>query len=179
MIDLGFLIDGSYSLNKSGENNFAKIVNLVKTVANSFSDPQTKIGIVLYATEVEVKANFTFTRNQAKDVLTNLAYPSGWTRTGTGLNVTRDQFFVDSRPNVHRVLVCITDGTSIDAVAVASDRLRVMNVTIIVIALDEWYDVKQVQRMASIPHAQTTLLTGFDELENRVWKAHELICSGN
>lgn len=86
--------------------------------------------------------------------------------------------FVGSRSNVHRVAVVFTDGTSNDAVSVASHLLRDMNVTIIVIALGDWYDIRQVQRMASDPHAESTFLTTFDELENFGWKIHEMICRG-
>ena len=179
MIDLAFMIEGSSSLNQWGDNNFAKIVNATKQIVNYFTDPQSKIGIVLYATKAEVLANFSVTRSQANDVLANLVYPSGWTRTGTALNVTRERLFVDSRSDVHRVLVCFTDGTSNDAVLVASDILHDVNVTIITIALGEWYDIKQVQRMASDPREQTTLLTGIDDIEILGWKMHEMICRGN
>ena len=172
------MIEGSSSLNQWGDNNFEKIVNATKIMVSSFSDAQTKIGLVLYATEAEVKANFSFTRNQVNDALANLVYPSGWTRIGTGLNVTREELFVHSRPNVHRVLVVFTDGTSIDAVSVAS-QLHDMNVTVIVAALGEWYDIRQVQRMASEPLAKTTFLTTFDDLESRSWRLHEIICEGN
>ena len=178
-IDLAIMVEGSSSLNQWGQNNFEKIVNATKQIINYFTDPMSKVGIVLYATKAEVKANFSFTQNQANAVLSNLSYPSGWTRIGRGLNVTREQLFVGSRTNVHRVLVVFAEGTSNDAVSVASRLLRGMNVTIIVIALGDWYDVKQVQRMASDPHAETTFLTKFDELDSVGWKIQEMICRGN
>ena len=171
------MIEGSSSLNQRGDNNFEKIINATQYVVNSFSDPQSKIGIVLYATLAEVKANFSFTRVQVSDVLANVSYPSGWTRIGTGLNVSREELFTSSRPNAHRALVVFTDGTSINAVSVASELLHDINVTVIVIGLGEWYDINQVQRMASNPHAETTLLTRYDELES--WRIHEMICRGN
>ena len=173
------MIEGSSSLNQWGQNNFEKIVNATKQVINYFTDSMSKIGIVLYATEAEVKANFSFTQNQANAELGNLTYPSGWTRIGRGLNVTREQLFVDSRSNAHRVLLVFAEGTSIDAVSVASGLLRGMNVTIIVVGLGDWYDVKQVQRMASDPRAETTFLTQFDVLESVSWKFQEMICRGN
>ena len=173
------MIEGSSSLNQWRENNFEKVVNATKQIVNYFPKPQSKVGLVLYATEADVKANFSFTRNQANSVFGNLSYPSGWTRTGTALNVTREQLFVDSRSEAHRVLVCFTDGTSNNAVLVPSNLLRGMNVTIIVIALGDWYDINQVQRMASNPHAKTTFLTTFNELQNRRWKIRDMICEGN
>ena len=83
-IDLAVMIEGSSSLNQWGDNNFEKVVNATKQTVNYFTDLQSKIGIVLYATEAEVKANFSFTRNQVNDILAELSYPSGWTRIGSG-----------------------------------------------------------------------------------------------
>ena len=173
------MIEGSSSLNQWGENNFEKIVNATKQIVNYFTDPQSKIGIVLYATNAEVKANFSFPRNQVNNVLANLEYPSGTTRIGTALNATKEELFVDTGSNAHRVLIVFTDGTSTVDVSVASDILHDVNVTVITIALGEWYDIKQVQRMASDPYSKTTFLTTFDELESRRWKMHEIICEGN
>lgn len=78
------MIEGSSSLNQWGDNNFEKVVNATKQTVNYFTDPQSKIGLVLYSTEAEVKANFSFTRNQVNDILAELSYPSGWTRIGSG-----------------------------------------------------------------------------------------------
>lgn len=178
-IDLTFMIEGSSSLNQWGENNFEKIVNAVQDVAKYFNDSQSNIGIVLYATEAEVKANFSFSPSQTDNVLDNLVYPSGWTRIGKGLNFTRDQLFMDSRVNAHRALVVFTDGTSIDSVFAASKLLRDKNVTIIAVALGDWYDIKQVNGIASDPDSKTTLLTGYDELGSLTWRLREMICEGS
>jgi len=178
-IDLAFMIEGSSSLNQWGENNFAKIVNAVGNLTKYFNDSRSNIGIVLYATEAELKANFSFSPSQTSDVLEKLVYPSGWTRIGTGLNFTREELFVNSRETAHRVLVVITDGTSIDSVLIPSDLLREMNVTILTVALGDWYDVKQINDIASDPDSKTTLLTTYDELGGLTWRVHEMICEGN
>ncbi|KAL9959813.1 hypothetical protein ACROYT_G033169 [Oculina patagonica] len=175
-IDLAFMIEGSSSLNQWGENNFEKTVNAVQNVVKYFNDSQSNIGIVLYATEAKVKANFSFTPAQTNNVLDNLVHPSGWTRIGKGLNFTRDQLFMNSRENAHRVLVVFTDGTSIDSVFAASELLRDMKVTIITVALGDWYDINQVKGIASDPDSKTTLLTGFDELGGLTWRLREMIC---
>lgn len=174
------MIEGSSSLNQWGENNFQKVVNTTRQVVSYFTDPQTKLGFVLYATTAEVKANLSrLSRDETNGILSNLSYPAGWTRIGTALNVTREQLFVNSRSNVHRVLVVITDGTSNNAVSVASDLLHDINITIIVVAFGDWYDSRQVQRMASDPDAETTLIARFDDFENVGRKMHEMICRGN
>ena len=133
----------------NGESNFEKIVNAVQNVAKYFKDSQSDIAIVLYATEAELKGNFSFTPVQTDDVLENLIYPSGWTRIGKGLNFTREELFVNSRATVHRVLVVIADGTSIEDVLVPSDLLREINVTISAVALGDWYDINQLKFVKS------------------------------
>lgn len=172
------MIEGSSSLNQWGESNFEKIVNAVQNVAKYFSDSQSDLAIVLYATEAELKGNFSFTQGQTDDVLENLIYPSGWTRIGKGLNFTREELFVNSRATAHRVLVVITDGTSIEDVLVPSDLLREMNVTIIAVALGDWYDINQVYEIASDPDSKTSLLSTYDELGGLTWRLHEMICEG-
>ena len=172
------MIEGSSSLNQWGESNFEKIVNAVQNVAKYFSDSQSDLAIVLYATEAELKGNFSFTQGQTDDVLENLIYPSGWTRIGKGLNFTREELFVNSRATAHRVLVVITDGTSIEDVLVPSDLLREMNVTILAVALGDWYDINQVHEIASDPDSKTSLLSTYDELGHLTWRLHEMICEG-
>lgn len=173
------MIDGSASLNQWGENNYKKIINATRNIISLFSDnDQTKFGIVVYATTADVRADFSFTRSQVGAVLANISYPSGWTRIGAGLNTTREDLFTGGRQNTHRILVVFTDGTSVDGVSVASQLLHDTNVTIIVIGLGEWYDINQVQRMASDPHAETILLTTYNELQGVGWRIHEMICKG-
>ena len=173
------MIDGSASLNQWGENNYKKIINATRNIISLFSDnDQTKFGIVVYATTADVRADFSFTRSQVDAVLANMSYPSGWTRIGTGLNTTREDLFTGGRQNTHRILVVFTDGTSVDGVSVASQLLHDTNVTIIVIGLGEWYDINQVQRMASDPQAETILLTTPNKLQGVEWRIHEMICKG-
>lgn len=173
------MIDGSASLNQWGESNYKKIINATRNIISLFSDnDQTKFGIVVYATTADVRADFSFTRSQVDAVLANISYPSGWTRIGAGLNTTREDLFTGGRQNTHSTLVVFTDGTSVDGVSVASQLLHDTNVTIIVIGLGEWYDLNQVQRMASDPHAETILLTTYNKLQGVEWRIHEMICKG-
>ena len=172
------MIEGSSSLNQWGENNFQKVVNAVEILTKNFNDSQSNVGIVLYATEAELKANFSFSSSQTVDVLENLIYPSGWTRIGKGLNFTREELFNNSRTTAHRVLVVITDGTSIESVLVPSDLLRQMNVTILAVGLGDWYDAKQINHIASDPDSKTSLFTTYDELGSLTWRLHEMVCQG-
>ena len=179
MVDLAFTLEGSSSLNQWGENNFGKIVNVTKRIVNWWNRTQTRVGLVLYATDAEIKINFTNSAIERNEALDNLPYPSAWTVTGNALKVINESLFVHSRPNARLVLVLFTDGTSNDAVDHYSEALRDdFNVTIIVVALGDWYDIKQVKSIASHPHSKTVLETRFREMESLSWRLHEMICEG-
>ena len=178
MIDLVFMIEGSSSLNQWGENNFGKITNATKMAVNYFNASESRIGVVLYATDAELKVNFSFTLNQRLEALDSLSFPSGWTLIGRGLNYTREQLFSVSRENAHRVLVVYTDGTSNDAVSVAAELLRDMNVTILMVALEDWYDEGQVNTIATDPDLKTVLKVEFSDLEELSQRVQEIICEG-
>ena len=53
-----------------------------------------------------------------------------------------------------------------------------MNVTIIVVALGDWYDIGQIESAASYPHSNTILLTTSVQVVQISWKVHEMICEG-
>ena len=178
MIDVVFMIEGSSSLNQWGENNFGKITNATKMAVNYFNASESRIGVVLYATDAELKVNFSFTLNQRLEALDSLSYPSGWTLIGRGLNYTREQLFAVTRQNAHRVLVVYTDGTSNDAVTVAAELLHKINVTILVVALGDWYDEGQVNTIASDPDSKTALKVEVSDLEELSQRVQEFICEG-
>lgn len=172
-IDLVFMIDGS-----SIPHQIAKIINVVKFILNYLPDTNTRVGVVLYTSEATTMSNFNFTRSQTLQALHNISSPPAGTLIGKSLNYTRQHFFTDSRPNVHRVLVVFTGSTSNDAVSVASTLLHDMNVTILVVALGDWYDIGQVESAASYPHSNTVLVTTYVQLVSISWMVHEMICEG-
>lgn len=179
LIDLAFMLEGSASLNQWGENNFGKIVKVTKKVVNFWNRTQSRIGLVLYSTIAELKVNFTNSAVERNEALDNLPYPSAWTVTGNALKFINESLLIDSRSNVRRVLVAFTDGTSTDAVKHYSKALRDdLNVTIIVVAIGDWYDIEQIKSVASDPHSKTLLQTGFDKLGSLTWRLHEMICEG-
>ena len=178
MIDLVYLIDGSFSQGQIGDNNTDQITNVINYTLNYLPNPNTRVGVVLYAASVTTASYFNFTRNQTHQALGSLPYLPPGLLIGNSLNYTRDAFFNSSRSNAHRILVVFTGGTSNDAVSVASNLLREMNVTIIVVALGHWYDDTQVNSIASYPHSSTTLLTTHVEIVRLRWRVHGMICEG-
>ena len=173
MIDLVFVIDGSASFHQ-----IEKVVNVVKFILSYLPDLNTNVGVVLYTSEATTLSYFNYTRNQTLDTLHNFTSLTVGKLIGNSLNYTRQHFFKNSRPNVHRVLVLFTHSTSNDAVSVASKLLHNMNVTIIVVALGDWYDIGQIESAASYPHSNTILLTTYVQVVQISWKVHEMICEG-
>lgn len=173
MIDLVFVIDGSASFHQ-----IEKVVNVVKFILSYLPDLNTNVGVVLYTSEATTLSYFNYTRNQTLDTLHNFISLTVGKLIGNSLNYTRQHFFKNSRPNVHRVLVLFTHSTSNDAVSVASKLLHDMNVTIIVVALGDWYDIGQIESAASYPHSNTILLTTYVQVVQISWKVHEMICEG-
>ena len=51
-VDLGFLVDGSGSINRNGKLNFERLLLFVKAMINSFSvcKKRARVGVVLYST---------------------------------------------------------------------------------------------------------------------------------
>lgn len=178
MIDLVFMIDDSTVQPQANGNISNQIVQVIKSTLSYFPSQNTRVGLVLYAANTTTLGNFNATRNETNQALDLLPHLPEGTFTGKSLNYTREHFFNHSRANAHRVLVVFTDETSNDVVSVASKLLRDMNVTIIVVALGNWYDVTQVNNMASHPRSATVLHTTHVEIMEMPWRVHEMIGEG-
>ena len=172
------MIDGSSNQHQLGSNSVANIISVIKFILSYLQDQNTRVGVVLYSSVMKTESYFNFTRNQTMQSLDSFQTLPAGTMIGKSLNYTRQEFFNNSRPDVHRVLVVFTAGTSNDAVTVSSKLLHSMNVTILVVALGDWYDMKQVESVASGPHLNTIVLTTYYQLVNISWKVHEMICEG-
>lgn len=177
MTDMVFMIDGSSNHN-TGNRYFVYIINIIKFILGYLHDPNTRIGVVLYSSVMKTESYYNYTRNQTLQSLENLPTLPPGSLIGKSLNYTRQEFFNNSRKNAHRVLVVFTAGTSNDGVAVASKLLHNMNVTILVVAMGDWYDIKQVEVVASQPHLNTIVFTSYYQLVHMSWKIHEMICEG-
>ena len=178
MIDLVFMIDDSTVQPQAHRNISNQIVQVIKSTLSYFPSQNTRVGLVLYAADTTTVGNFNATRNETNQALDLLPHLPEGTFTGKSLNYTREHFFNNSRANAHRVLVVFTDETSNDVVSVASKLLRDMNVTIIVVALGNWFDVTQVNNMASLPRAATVLYTTPVEIMEIPCRVHEMIGEG-
>ena len=96
-LDLGFLIDGSGSIEAYGRGNFRRCLNFVKRVVASFriSPRQTRVGVVLFSSRAWLVFNFRRYRNKQSMLraVDKIRYPRGGTRTGRALRFARYQLF--------------------------------------------------------------------------------------
>ena len=92
-LDLGFLIDGSSSIERYGRGNFGRLLNFVKSLVSFFpiSRRETRVGVILYTHRAIPIFSFTryYTRAAILQAVDNLRYPRGGTRIGKALSFAR------------------------------------------------------------------------------------------
>ena len=126
-LNLGFLVDGSGSIEYYGRGNFRRCLNFVKHVVRAFNIGRhsTKVGVVLFSSK-PYKV-FGFNRYYRKiDVLNaigRITYPRRGTRTGKALSYAHRYLFKKSGGR-RNVLVVMTDGRSQDRVSGPAIALR-------------------------------------------------------
>ena len=182
-LNLGFLVDSSGSIEKSGKGNYQRILNFVKNLATRFpiSKNLTNVGMAIFAEEPRLRFDFNKYNDaeQASDAINSSSYLGSGTLTGRALQFVRKNLFTGARQARANVLVVVTDGASQDYVSAPARQLRDMNVTIYVVAVGEDYDEKELQSIASGPNMTHILKVDFDKLEDLYTELRLKICQGN
>ena len=153
-IELGFVVDGSSSVQAYGENNFQMMKNFTKSLILSFdvSSGYTRVGFIVYSTNSTVA--FTLDQyssyNEVEEAMESILYPGGGTYTGKALDEAANNLYNDTvvRKNVSKVLVVITDGVSTDAVTQHAALLNDKGVLIYVVAIGQNVDHTQLTEIA-------------------------------
>ena len=181
-IDLGFLIDGSGSINYYGAGNFQKCLEFVKSLTKAFviSPTDTRVGAIVFSYRSEVKFNFNqFTTQSAVEAaIDNIKYPGHSTYAGRGLEMAAEKLFGDIRKGVPRVLVVITDGWSSDDVAKPSEELKMSGVIILSVGLGTHYNKAQLNVMASYPKEDHVFSVDFSQMSSIVMAIQDKSCKG-
>ncbi|KAJ7385818.1 Cartilage matrix protein [Desmophyllum pertusum] len=138
-VDLGFLIDGSGSINYYGAGNFQKCLEFVKSLTKAFviSPTDTRVGAIVFSYRSELQFDFKqfTTQPDVTAAIDLIKYPGYSTYAGKGLKMASEKLFNDVRKGVPRVLVVITDGWSSDDVAKPSEELKMSGVIILSVGL--------------------------------------------
>ena len=177
-VDLGFLVDGSGSIEYQGKGNFVRMLNFIKSVVSFFqvSRGKSRIGFVLFSSRpIPI---FGFKRYSSKAQLLRaierVRYPRGGTKIGKALDFARTYLF-RGRPvrGRKRVLVLLTDGVSQDRVGPAASRMKATGVEVLAIGLGKKFKRRQLLQLATDQnHVLTvsfgTLMTLILKLKNQV-----------
>ena len=178
-VDLGFVIDGSGSIEMYGKGNFKKCLDFVKSLTRAFviSATDTRVGAIVYSSRSDLQFNFKqyTTQAQIETAINNIKYPGSRTKTGQALTMAKDQLFNDVRPNVPRVLVVLTDGRSNDDVVKPSEELRNTGIIIFAIGLGKNYNKKQLISMAT---EENVLTADFPDIMTIVTALQTKLCKG-
>lgn len=153
-IELGFVVDGSSSVQAYGDNNFQMMKNFTKNLILLFdvSSGATRVGFIVYSTNstVAFKLDQYSSYNEVEEAIDSVSYPGGGTYTGKALHEAANNLYDDTvvRRNVTKVLVVMTDGVSTDAVTHPAALLTDNGVLVYVVAIGQNIDHTQLTEMA-------------------------------
>lgn len=178
-VDLGFLVDGSGSIEYQGKGNFGRILDFIKSVVSFFqvSRGKSRIGVVLFSSRpIPI---FGFKRYSSKvqvlRAIDRIRYPRGGTRIGKALDFARGYLFKGRNPRGRkRVLVLMTDGISQDRVGQAASRMKATGAEVFAIGLGKKYRRRQLLQMATDQYHVMTV--SFSLLMSIIQKLKNQVC---
>ena len=153
-IELGFVVDGSSSVEAYGNSNFQMMKNFIKQVIRSFdvSSGATRVGAIVYSTNATVvfKLDQYSSYEEVEEAVDGMPYPGGGTHTGKALKMAANTLYSSGlvRGNVPKVLLVITDGVSTDDVTQSATLLNTNGVLVYVVAIGQDIDHAQLTQIA-------------------------------
>lgn len=178
-VDLGFLVDGSGSIEYQGKGNFGRMLNFIKSVISFFqvSQGKSRIGFVLFSSQpIPV---FGLKRYSSKAevlrAIDRIRYPRGGTKIGKALDFARSYLFGGRNPRRRkRVLVLLTDGISQDRVRQPASRMKATGAEVFAIGLGKKYRRTQLLQMAT--DQNHVLTVSFSLLMSIILKLKNQVC---
>lgn len=181
IMNLGFLVDGSATVELSGAGNFNKSLEFVANLIKSFdvSENATSPGMVVFSQDPHLTFSFSEYKNSAEATAAakTASYPNLGRKSGKALNFVRPNLFTesatkDSKPNY---LIILTSGVSYDLVKTPSKLLRKENVTIFGIGVGRDYDVDELKLITG-DSGTRVYTTSFADLGNLNKRLKKEIC---
>lgn len=180
--DVGFLIDGSRTVEDVSQGNFDKILEFVKNVSMTFpvSLGKVRIGAVVYGTEpsLEIPFNIINSTDGLPAAFDSIKYPGTFPMTGRALGFARHNLFSypNTRRGVPKVLVVLTQGSSEDNVRSPSEDLHRDGVEVLSVGLGSIYDRVELENMSSLPVSDHVMTTDYPELPSQTEELRKMIC---
>lgn len=178
-VDLGFLVDGSGSIEYQGKGNFGRMLNFIKSLVSFFevSRGKSRVGLVLFSSRpIPI---FGFKRYSSKAQLRRaigmIRYPRGGTKIGRALDFTRSYLFKGlSVRRRKRVLLLLTDGISQDRVGPPAARMKATGVEVFAIGLGSKFRRRQLQQVAT--DQNHVLTVAFSRLMTLILRTKNQVC---
>lgn len=160
MVDIGFVLDSSGSLQESG-NNFLELKKFTTDIIDLLEIGATKVRVAAvqfsgYAI-VEFGLNKFFNKQDIIDTINNMEFLGTTTYTGEGLRFLRERVFVEAlgdRPGVPNIGIVITDGKSNireNETAIEADRTKRAGTRLIAVGITNQIDMTELRTIASKP----------------------------
>ncbi|XP_068757174.1 collagen alpha-6(VI) chain-like [Montipora capricornis] len=147
-VDLGFIIDGSGSIESYGKGNFHRCLQFVQAVVRRFNtdNGQTRIGVVLFSFRPRLIFDFKRYRNKGQILraISRIRYPRGGTKTGRAMRFAYYRLFRYARPVVRRVAIVMTDGKSYDNVATPGRMFRRKGIKCYAVGIGKRFNRRQL-----------------------------------
>lgn len=183
-VDLGFLIDGSGSIEGQGRGNFKKVLDFVVRMIKEFEVSQsgTHIGAVLFDHRASVTLRFDQFYDQRSIVqkIQNVQYPGGGTSTGAALKLALSGLYTPSKRQkiIPKILIILTDGQSQDKVTDPAQKLRDFGVTIFSVGIGKGAKISELNDMATDPDSEHVFTADFNNLNTIVRAIKDKACQG-
>ena len=185
-IDLAFLVDGSASVERYGIGNFRRLINFVRDVVLGFriSRSNTRVGTIVFGTKSYLLFGFnSYTNTGAlfNKLNRGVQYPKSGSRIGRALLMAQNKLFRRNprRTRTTKVVVVITDGSSMDDVAAPSNALKARGVRIYCVGVGRYINGQQLDIMASLPRKNHIFTADWTHLGVIVNDLRNAICLGN
>nr|CAB3232764.1 collagen alpha-6(VI) chain-like [Phallusia mammillata] len=173
--EIVFLIDGSNSI---GYDNFQKLKLWMKNIVDAFQigPDYTRVGVVQFteSPHLEIGLSDHEATQSALMAIQEIRYKRGGTNIGRAIDFTINRVFSESRDNVPRILITLTDGQSQDDVTRATQRAEEAGIHTLVFGVGDEAPAQLRQMVAqedNMFHA-----SGFDEIQRMHSKLVSLIC---
>ena len=146
------VIDSSSSI---GNNNF----NILKQFLNDLVERyevganSTHFGAVRYSTSAAVVVTLGSIKslNALQTALSTISYISGSTNTAEAIQLAKQQFIINGRPEVPQIMIILTDGESDDSEATrtAASQSRESGVEIFVVGIGNDVNIDELNDIAT------------------------------
>ena len=180
-MELVFIIDASGSVTKKNFNKTLSFIQKVVTNLQIASD-KTRVAVIRFSSNAKVAFGLGAHNSVASltNAMSKIKYTGGGTSTSTALDLARKVVFKNSRKNVPKVLVLVTDGRSDNQnqTIIAADKLKKDAITIFTIGIGyiNNYEIRAIASSPSCTHYY--LLKSYQDIDTIITEIQRESCAG-